>query len=144
MSLSGSRPYDRISRNRFVTRYSYHHGFYDGVEREFRGFGRVDQLDTEEFAALVGERQLPARRQYRRRLERAAGADSDLVPHRRVSRGWPHLRGTWRTNTIGGAAHCGEPGCSHEQICALLLDDTLLPERLTPEEAREACRSLKG
>ena len=23
--------YDRVSRNRFVTRYSYHHGFYDGV-----------------------------------------------------------------------------------------------------------------
>ena len=43
--------YDRVSRNRFVTRYTYHHGFYDGVEREFRGFGRVDQVDTEEFAA---------------------------------------------------------------------------------------------
>ena len=28
--------YDRVSRNRFVTRYTYHHGFYDGVEREFR------------------------------------------------------------------------------------------------------------
>ena len=26
----------------------------------------------------------------------------------------------------------------------MLLDDTILPERLTPEEAREACRSLKG
>ena len=26
----------------------------------------------------------------------------------------------------------------------MLLDDTTLPERLTPEEAREACRSLKG
>ena len=44
--------YDRISRNRFVTRYAYHHGYFDGTEREFRGFGRVDQLDTEEFAAL--------------------------------------------------------------------------------------------
>jgi hypothetical protein len=40
--------YDRISGNRFVTRYAYHHGFFDGVEREFRGFGLVDQLDTEE------------------------------------------------------------------------------------------------
>lgn len=29
--------YDHVSRNRFVTRYTYHHGFYDGVEREFRG-----------------------------------------------------------------------------------------------------------
>ena len=40
--------YDRISRNRFVTRYTYHHGYFDGVEREFRGFGMVEQTDTEE------------------------------------------------------------------------------------------------
>ena len=44
--------FDRISRNRFVTRYAYHHGYFDGAEREFRGFGMVEQWDTEEFAAL--------------------------------------------------------------------------------------------
>jgi RHS repeat-associated protein len=44
--------WDHISRNRFVTRYAYHHGFYDGIEREFRGFGRVDHWDTEELGAL--------------------------------------------------------------------------------------------
>jgi Insecticide toxin TcdB middle/N-terminal region len=44
--------YDWVSRNRFVTRYSYHHAYYDGIEREFRGFGRVDQYDTEELGAL--------------------------------------------------------------------------------------------
>jgi RHS repeat-associated protein len=42
---------DYLSRNRFVTRYAYHHGFYDGVEREFRGFGMVEQFDSEEFQA---------------------------------------------------------------------------------------------
>src|SRR5206468_1387701 len=31
----------------FSTTYSYHHGYFDGVEREFRGFGRVEQVDTE-------------------------------------------------------------------------------------------------
>src|SRR5439155_3898354 len=46
--------YDHISRNRFVTRNAYHHGYFDGVEREFRGFGMIEQLDTEEFAALAG------------------------------------------------------------------------------------------
>ena len=44
--------YDSVSRNRMVSEYSYHHGFYDGLEREFRGFGRVDQLDTEDVASL--------------------------------------------------------------------------------------------
>ena len=45
--------YDHISRNRFVTRYAYHHGYFDGEEREFRGFGMVEQWDTEQFAALA-------------------------------------------------------------------------------------------
>ena len=29
--------------------YRYHHGYWDGVEREFRGFALVEQLDTETF-----------------------------------------------------------------------------------------------
>lgn len=44
--------YDQLSRNHFVTRYAYHHGYYDGVEREFRGFGMVEQWDTEEIGTL--------------------------------------------------------------------------------------------
>jgi RHS repeat-associated protein len=45
---------DKWRNTRFVTTYSYHHGYFDGIEREFRGFGRVDQVDAEsygEFAA---------------------------------------------------------------------------------------------
>ncbi|MGL5861374.1 MAG: SpvB/TcaC N-terminal domain-containing protein [Phycicoccus sp.] len=41
--------HDRISTGRLVTEYSYHHGYWDGVEREFRGFARVEQRDTETF-----------------------------------------------------------------------------------------------
>jgi RHS repeat-associated protein len=41
---------DKITKNKLTTRYTYHHGYYDGWEREFRGFGRVDQYDAEEFA----------------------------------------------------------------------------------------------
>ena len=44
---------DHISHNRFVTRYAYHHGHFDGEEREFRGFGMVEQWDTEEIGALM-------------------------------------------------------------------------------------------
>ncbi|WP_460223211.1 toxin TcdB middle/N-terminal domain-containing protein [Paraburkholderia terrae] len=40
---------DEISRGKLTTEYRYHHGYWDGAEREFRGFGRVDQLDTELF-----------------------------------------------------------------------------------------------
>ena len=43
--------FDWIGRNRQVSRYAYHHGYFDGCEREFRGFGMVEQWDTEEFRA---------------------------------------------------------------------------------------------
>lgn len=38
---------DRITGHTFTSLYSYHHGYYDHAEKEFRGFGRVDQTDTE-------------------------------------------------------------------------------------------------
>ncbi len=45
---------DQHRKTSFSSAYSYHHGYFDGVEREFGGFGRVDQVDVEtygEFAA---------------------------------------------------------------------------------------------
>lgn len=41
---------DNVRETMFVTSFTYHHGYYDGIEREFRGFGRVDQLDTETYS----------------------------------------------------------------------------------------------
>jgi RHS repeat-associated protein len=51
---------DQISHSKLTTEFSYHHGYWDGAEREFRGFGKVEQLDTETFeeynqAGLHGE-----------------------------------------------------------------------------------------
>lgn len=37
----------------FSTIYSYHHGHYDGLEREFRGFGRVEQCDIQNFGTFT-------------------------------------------------------------------------------------------
>ncbi len=137
--------YDRISRNRFVTRYSYHHGFYNGVEREFRGFGMVEQFDTEEFASLSASAVFPV------------GENIDMASH--VP---PVLTRTWfHTGVYIDRAHVSdffaglvdkrdlgeyyrEPGQSDAQARALLLDDTVLPAGLTLEEEREACRALKG
>jgi hypothetical protein len=41
---------DQISHGKLTTEYRYHHGYWDGTEREFRGFDLVEQLDTETFA----------------------------------------------------------------------------------------------
>ena len=40
---------DDISGGRVATRYRYHHGYWDGAEREFNGFGMVEKLDSEIF-----------------------------------------------------------------------------------------------
>ena len=40
---------DVFSKGKLTTAYEYHHGYWDGVEREFRGFGYVVQRDTESF-----------------------------------------------------------------------------------------------
>ncbi|REL37873.1 insecticidal toxin complex protein [Rhodohalobacter sp. SW132] len=38
---------EKITDVRFSSQYRYHHGYYDHPEREFRGFGMVEQIDTE-------------------------------------------------------------------------------------------------
>lgn len=47
--VAGVEVIDEISGGKLTTEYSYHHGYWDGGEREFRGFGRVEQRDTEVF-----------------------------------------------------------------------------------------------
>ena len=44
--------HDHISKTRTSQRLRYHHGYYDGVERSFCGFGMVEKWDTEEFDVL--------------------------------------------------------------------------------------------
>ncbi|MCA0243579.1 MAG: toxin [Proteobacteria bacterium] len=124
---------DLVSRNRFTSRFAYHHGHYDGVEREFRGFGMVEQWDTERFAAL-GE-----------------GDAVNIAPASHVppvhTKTWFHT-GAWvgrdRISRHLEDEYFREPGLSRQAARALLLDDTLLPSGLTPDEEREACRALKG
>jgi RHS repeat-associated protein len=50
--ISKTETVDIVSGLRFVSKYKYHHGYYDHEEREFRGFGMVEQTDTEEFEYL--------------------------------------------------------------------------------------------
>jgi hypothetical protein len=40
---------EKISNTKFTIEYRYHHGYYDHAEREFRGFGMIEQLDTQNF-----------------------------------------------------------------------------------------------
>ncbi|MBS0150491.1 MAG: hypothetical protein JSR31_06075 [Nitrospira sp.] len=137
--------YDRISRNRFVSRYAYHHGYFDGTEREFRGFGMVEQWDTEDFAALSESQAF---------LTGDNIDESSHVPPV-LTKTWfhtgVHIKREQVSNYFAGlldeqdvGEYYREPGLGDEEAKSLLLDDTVLPVGLTLEEEREACRSLKG
>lgn len=135
--------YDRISNSRFVTRFAYHHGSFDGHEREFRGFGLVEQWDTEEFAALAGGK-VPADN---------IAPESHVPPvhtktwfHTGVYLGRDHVSDYFAglLNAFDKGEYFREPGLTNDEARALLLRDTMLPGGLTIEEEREACRALKG
>lgn len=137
--------YDYISRNHFVTRYAYHHGYFDGVEREFRGFGMVEQWDTEQLATLAHSDVFPAGNNV--------AAASHVPPV--YTKSWFHtgvyLGGERISRYFAGLLDANdsgeyyrEPGLSDAQARALLLPDTVLPMGLTLDEEREACRALKG
>ena len=129
---------DHISRNRFVSRHAYHHGFFDGEEREFRGFGMVEQWDTERLDAVAGQ------------TNAALGFLNEEAAHTQPpvhTKTWFHT-GVWlgqeRVSRQYASEYYREPGLTPEQIADQLLPDTLLPEGLSVVEEREACRAFKG
>ena len=135
--------YDRVSGSRFVSRYAYHHGYFDGDEREFRGFALVDQWDTEEIGTVPGDN--------------SGSGDADLDAVSSVppvhTRTWFHTgmyrgRGRVSDHFARGPARADryyrEPGWDDADADRHLLPDTVLPAGLTADEEREACRALKG
>ena len=147
--------HDLISRNRFVTRNAYHQGYYDGIEREFRGFGRVDQFDTEEFAALKDFSFAPAGGEGQGEGEPATNIDEASHVPPVLTKTWFHIGAYVGRNHVSDffaglldgedkGEYYREPGLTDAQARALLLPDTVLPPDLTAQEEREACRALKG
>jgi RHS repeat-associated protein len=99
-----------------TTTYAYHHGYFDPAEREFRGFGKVEQWDTE------------------------ATTDGDLAPVRTVT--WFHT-GAWNaterslTDTYRTEYFAGDG-------TAFSAPENTFEGALSTREKREAHRALKG
>lgn len=135
--------YDHVSRSRFVTRYAYHHGYFDGVDREFRGFGMVEQFDTEDYEALTAGDDAPAGDN----IEAASHIPPVLTRtwfHTGVHLGRAHVSNFFAGLDGGLGEYYREPGLTDAQAAERLLEDTHLPVGLSLEEEREACRALKG
>ena len=136
---------DWIGRNRLVTRYAYHHGYFDGYEREFRGFGLVEQRDTEQFRTDTsfpdtdfGDAEFANWDQQswsppvltRSWFHTGAFTDAQAVTQQYLSEYWtePELQAPGR----------------EADAAAMRLPDTVLPDGLDAYEIQEAYRALKG
>lgn len=125
---------DRISGNRFKTHYHYKHGFYDGIEREFRGFARVDQVESTTFSAADGI------------LHTNSNPSWDIPPIRTAT--WFHTGALMDRQGISQLL-------SHEyfkvqdtstssELCSILEETTMPTECREGTQLREATRSMKG
>jgi RHS repeat-associated protein len=125
---------DAISDTTYTCSYTYHHGYYDGVEREFRGFARVDTLDTDTLPADRGIGGANSPSQSDGMAERF-----DLPPvHTRT---WHHtgayVDGVDTTALLKDEYWAGDSEAPD-------LQPTIMPDGAAPEEMREACRALRG
>lgn len=139
---------DKISGSRFVSSYIYHHGYYDHAEREFRGFGMVEQIDAEHFDHWI---------------KGNAGnivVDRELHQEPVITKKWFHTGAFLNKDKIltqfsheywhEEMARQGFPVVSIEEHLAdatLIAAPGLVPsiiDSLSPEEWREALRACKG
>ena len=127
---------------KFSNTYSYHHGHFDGVEREFRGFGRVEQVDVEDlgkFAAInagnpwvTGDQRL-----YQPPVKTitwfhtGAALDRQRILRQFAQEYFPKRFADRLPN---------DPAAFHEKPLA----DPELPDELSADEWREALRACKG
>ena len=134
--------YDHLSGNRFISRSAYHHGYFDGEEREFRGFGMVERWDTEELGVF--------------NATPPDGTNADPSSHVPpvLTRTWFHtgsLDDAKQVSRQFAAEYYGAPtktdpnyDATLDAFSKTLLPDTILPDHLSLGELHEACRALKG
>lgn len=111
---------DRWRGTTYSSRFRYHDGCFDGPEREFRGFGCVEQVDVEEFDdPLLDQPPVCSVTWFH------TGTDEAAVPD-------PWFPGRWRDRLTDGSFREAAPEPS-----------SLAPD-IAATERREALRALKG
>ncbi len=117
----------------FASTYSYHHGYFDGIEREFRGFGRVEQRDVETYGKFM---QGNAASPY-------ITDDHDLYQPPIKTITWYHTGAALdreRILSVFKDEYYPIRGFTEHQLS----EPTLTPTDLSAEEWREAVRACKG
>jgi len=124
--------HDEASNNRFVSRYAYHHGYFDDVEREFRGFGMVEQWDTEDYDSFLEHSEFD-------KAPTNWSEETDIPPV--LTKTWFH---TGFYDPEGRISRQYEEEYYQGDPEAWLLPDTDMPADVPAEEEREAVRALRG
>lgn len=124
--------FEQITQSRFVSRYAYHHGYYDPIEKEFRGFGMVEQWDTENYE------------QFNETALYQIGSNAlDEQSHTE-----PIYTKTWFHNGYYAQKERIENQYATEywqgDSAAFSLTQHQIPENLSANAVREAYRALKG
>ncbi|VAX04050.1 Putative insecticidal toxin complex, partial [hydrothermal vent metagenome] len=129
---------DLISQGKLTTEYSYHHGYWDGEEREFRGFGRVDQRDTESFENYHQSSSTTKALNFN-------GVEAQYFSAPTETRTWFHQGpvskkgGDWNSSSYQHEYWLGDPG----QLESLYDQQSFL-KTLQPQDRRDALRTLRG
>jgi RHS repeat-associated protein len=120
---------DHVSGTKYTERRSYHHGYYDTFEREFRGFGCIEQWDTEEYPQL-----------------NTSNLPSHSGPTNTVAKIPPsHTKQWFHTGVFLGSESLSEK-YAHEYYgdTFSLKDEVPSVYEMSDQETLEASRSLKG
>lgn len=123
---------DHARGHRVVSTYTYHHGYFDGPEREFRGFGMVEQRDTESFEHLGDPVLFPTGHEI---------VDEALHVPPVVTKTWFH---TGAYLALGSLTQQYEKEYWQGDENAPDPLVTQLPTGLRGDERREALRALRG
>lgn len=121
---------DHVSDLYFVNEYRYHHGYYDHAEREFRGFGMVEQLDTQTFANF-------------RKSGTSNVVSEPLHQPPVLTKTWFHTGAFIRQESI--LRQFGREYYRNTAFAEYHLPDAVIESgQLTPDELRQAHRACKG
>jgi RHS repeat-associated protein len=105
----------------YTTHYRYHDGYYDPVEKQFRGFGEVEQIDLGDASAptLVSRSHFDTGRFFdamKGRLLRASAETEDGGVFSRETTTWANPPRLVRTGTNGVAVRFAHPVASVKEI----------------------------
>ncbi|KAF3922975.1 hypothetical protein ABW20_dc0102625 [Dactylellina cionopaga] len=106
---------DQVALTRLTTRYAYRDGFYDRLEREFRGFAMTETWDAEEYCTT---------------REQNGSAILDRPPL--------HTKTWWHTGAMEIGSNLSN-AFSHPQLAP-----SVLPQKVQQNEYAQVARALKG